>query len=191
MTKLLEIDLRRGVPRPEARPHQADLNRLFDVPAYGLCRGQSQESLWGTVRVTLVDDRESLPGLTDFMMTVPFYVVSRRFVELLVAHNCDCEYLPLEATYKRKVILGEFFALNVLNIGKSVVDLDRSIFDRRLLEFGLMRDVEKLVLKDDPMNGSSIAYFDEVGRIAVNESLAEDLALLAGVRLVDPKAFTS
>lgn len=191
MTKLLEIDLRRSVPRPEAQPDQADLNRLFDLPAYGLCRGQSQESLWGTIRVTLVDDRESLPGLTDFMMTVPFYVVSRRFVELLIAHNCDCEYLPLEATYKRKVLLGEFFALNVLNIEKSVVDLDRSIFDRRLLEFGLMRDVEKLVLKDEPMGGAPIAYFDEVGRIAVNEALAEDLALLAGVRLVEPKAFTS
>ena len=191
MTKLLEIDLRRSVPGPEARPHQADLNRLFDDPADGLCRGQSQESLWGRVRVTLVDDRESPPGLTDFMMTVPFYVVSRRFVELLVSHNCDCEYLPLEATYKRKVLLGEFFALNVLNIEKSAADLDHSIFDRRLLEFGLMRDVEKLVLKDDPIGRAPIAYFEEVGRIAVNEALAEDLALLTGVRLVEPKVFTS
>ena len=89
------------------------------------------------------------------------------------------------------MLLGEFFALNVLNIEKSAADLDRSIFDRRLLEFGLLRDVEKLVLKDDPMGRAPIAYFEEVGRIAVNEALAEDLALLTGVRLVEPKAFTS
>jgi hypothetical protein len=48
-----------------------------------------------------------------------------------------------------------------------------------------------LVLKDDPMGRAPIAYFEEVGRIAVNEALAEDLALLTGVRLVEPKAFTS
>jgi len=191
MTKLLDIDLRSTVPGPQARPHRADLKRLFDDPGYGLCRGQSQASLWGRVRVSLVDDSESPPGLTDFMRTVPFYIVSRQFVDVLQRHDCKCEYLPLEVTYKRKELPGEFFALNVLKIQKSAADLDHSVFDKRHFEFGLMEDVEKLVLKDDPLVGAPLAYLREILQIAVSDDLAKDLAQLVGVRLVDPQAFIS
>jgi MFS transporter, DHA1 family, inner membrane transport protein len=64
------------------------------------------------MRVALRDDRESPAGLTDFIMTVPFWIVSQRFALLLQAHQCQCEFLPLEVTYKKTSLTGEFFALS-------------------------------------------------------------------------------
>lgn len=192
MTKLLAIDLSNRVPHPEARPDQADLNRLFKDPEFGLNRGRPYEAEWGRVRVSVLDDRESQPGLTDFMMTVPFWIVSRRLVALLKSYDCACEYLPLELIYRRKKLPGELFALNLLNIERSAADTIRSKFDGRHLEFGLMFDVEKLVLNKDPIGKSPIAYLEQIGQIAVSDDLARDIAATCvGVRLVEPEAFTS
>ena len=192
MTKFLAIDLSSNVPRPEAHPEHADLRRLWKDPKYGLNHGRSCEETWGNVRVNVLDDRESPRGLTDFMMTVPFRVVSRRFVALLRSYDGACEYLPLECTYRKKSLPDEFFALNVLNVERSAADIQRSKFDRRHLELGLMRDVEKLVLKDDPIGRAPIAYLGQIGQIAVCDDLARDIAAtLIGVRLVEPEAYTS
>lgn len=192
MTKFLAIDLSGSVPVPEAHPEHADLQRLWKDPKYGLNRGISCEATWGRVSVSIRDDRESPRGLTDFMMTVPFWIVSRRFVELLKSYGCACEYLPLECTYRKKSLPDDFFALNVLNVERSAADIERSKFDRRHLELGLMMDVEKLVLKDDPISRAPIAYLGQIGQVAVCAELARDIAkALTGVRLVEPGAYTS
>lgn len=192
MTKFLDVDLSPRIPGPEATPAQADVDRLFEFVDFGLNEGKLHQAFWGRVRVTVRDDRESPPGLTDLMNTVPFRIVSRRFVELLKSHQCACEYLPLEVTYKRKMPSGEFFAINVLNIADSAVDLERSVFDPRLLELGFLRDVKKLVLKDDALAGEPIVYFKQIGRMAVSDELARDIAAtMFGVQLVEPESFTS
>lgn len=192
MTKFLAIDLSSGIPGPEARPEHADLQRLRKDPKYGVNRGRACEATWGMVRVTVLDDRERAQGLTDFMLTVPFWIVSRRFVALLRSYDSACEYLPLECTYRKKSLPDEFFALNVLNVERSAADIERSEFDRRHLELGLMMDVEKLVLKDDPIGRAPIAFLGQIGQIAVCDDLARDIAAtLVGVRLVKPEAYTS
>ncbi|BEP69556.1 MULTISPECIES: DUF1629 domain-containing protein [unclassified Variovorax] len=192
MTKLLTINLRRGIPAPEAVPHQADLTRLFDDLNVGLNEGQLCEPNWGRMRVTLRDDRESPAGLTDFIMTVPFWIVSRRFALLLEAHQCQCEFLPLEITYRKKILMGEFFALNVLTVEDAAIDLAHSEFDPRLLKHGLMREVTKLVLKPDALTSTSLAYLPQIGQIAVQDELSQEFEReLVGVKFVDPAAFTS
>jgi hypothetical protein len=192
MTKLLTLNLRRDVPAPEATPHQADLTRLFDDLNIQLNEGEPCEPNWGRMRVTLRDDRESPAGLTDFIMTVPFWIVSRRFALLLEEHQCQCEFLPLEVTYLQKTLTGEFFALNVLAVEDTAIDLPQSEFDPRLLKHGLMRDVTKLVLKPDALTSTPLAYLPQIGQIAVQDELSKKIEReLVGVKLLDPSVFTS
>jgi len=192
MTKLLTLDLRRDVPAPEATPHQADLARIFDDLSIELNEGQLCGRNWGRMRVALRDDRESPAGLTDFIMTVPFWIVSQRFALLLQAHQCQCEFLPLEVTYKKTSLTGEFFALNVLAVEGTAIDLSQSKFDPRLLKHGLMRNVSKLVLKPDALTSTPLAYLPQIGQIAVQDGLSKRIEReLLGVKLLEPSVFTS
>jgi len=146
----------------------------------------------GRMRVALRDDRESPAGLTDFIMTVPFWIVSQRFALLLEAHQCQCEFLPLEITYQKTTLTGEFFALNVLAVEATAIDLSRSKFDQRLLKHGLMRDVTKLVLKPDALSSTTLAYLPQIGQIAVQDELSKRIEReLVGVKLLEPSLFTS
>ena len=192
MTKLLTLDLRRDVPAPEATPHQADLTTIFDDSSIELNEGQRCVQNWGRMRVALRDDRESPVGLTDFIMTVPFWIVSRRFALLLEAHQCQCEFLPLEVTYKKTTLTGEFFALNVLAVEDTAIDLSQSKFDPRLLKHGWMRDVSRLVLKPDALTSTPLAYLPQIGQIAVQDELSKRIEReMVGVKLLEPSLFTS
>ncbi|MGJ7541910.1 imm11 family protein [Variovorax sp. LT1R16] len=191
MAKLLNVDLRRSLPAPEASPELSDLNRLFDIEGFHLNRGRRFHSLWGDVRVQVKDDRESPPGLTDFFQTVPFDIVSKPFVELLERFDCACEFLPLRVQYKRNWLLGEYFALNVLAVVDDAVDRDRSKF--AAYDEGPLEEVEHLELKPSVLAANPIAYLSEISRCVVSDELAAAIssAGMRGVAVSRPDEFRS
>lgn len=191
MTRLLTVDLRHGVPAPDASPNQADLHRLWDIPGFHLNAGNRFASLWGDVRVQVKDDRESPAGLTDFFMTVPFTIVSKPFAELLRDFGCEVEMLPLVIEYQRRRLHDEFFALNVLTVSGSAVDRERSRFQS--FDEGPLEDVEHLELKGETLTDIPIAYLTEICMYAVSDELATAISSrgLRGVAAIRPEDFTS
>lgn len=191
MAKILSVDLRRGVPAPEASPELSDLHRLFDVEGFQLNKGGRFHSRWGDVRVQVKDCRERPPGLTDFFQTVPFDIVSKPLVELLERFDCACEFLPLRVQYKRNWLLGEYFALNVLSVVDDAVDRDRSKF--AAYDEGPLEEVEHLELKPSVLAANPIAYLSEISRYAVSDELAAAIssAGMRGVAMSRPEDFRS
>jgi len=187
MTRLLNVDLRRNVPAPEASPELSDLYRLFDIEGFRLNMGRRFDSLWGDVRVHVKDDRESPPGLTDFFRTVPFHIVSKPFVELLKRFGVACEFLPLRVRYRGKWLCGEYFALNVLSVVGDAVDRELSKFAS--YDEGPLEEVEHLELRDAVLAATPIAYLSEVCCYAVNDELAAAIssAGLSGVATSRPE----
>ena len=94
MIKLMKIDLQLSVPGPFAL---VEMTNALDKAR--LDTGQTSAPTWQAVHVNIEDDRESPPGLTDLILTVPFTMASKRLVELFELFNCDCEYLPLVVHY--------------------------------------------------------------------------------------------
>lgn len=188
MTKLLAIDLRSSVPGPIATPMMTD--RLYEVR---LNTGQTQAHQWEPVHVKLEDDRDSPPGLTDMMRTVPFGMVSKRFRDLLDSFDCACEFLPLVVHYNGRSIEDEYFALNVLHVSSGAMDVERSELEYYDAEFQMAEGVRKLVLHHEMLNTSPMAFIDEIGQISVNEPLAQAIADagLIGVHLMKPEEFRS
>ena len=144
MTKLLTIDLRSSVPGPIATPLMTD--RLYETH---LNAGQTRAHQWEPVHVKLEDDRESPPGLTDIMRTVPFRMVSKRLRDLLRSFDCACEFLPLVVHYNGKAMADEYFALNVLHVVPDALDMKQSVVGRYIDEANMARNVQKLVLKEE------------------------------------------
>jgi len=191
MTRLLNVDLRHGVPAPEASPELSDLYRLFDIEGFHLNMGRRFDSLWGDVRVHVKDDRESPLGLTDFFRTVPFHIVSKPFVDLLERFGCSCEFLPLRVQYRRNWLLGEYFALNVLSVVGDAVDRELSKFAS--YDEGPLEEVEHLELREVALAAIPIAYLSEICCYAVNDELAAAIssAGLRGVTTSRPEDFRS
>jgi len=188
MTKLLEVDFSKHVPFPE---------EAFDpgeVPTgIPLNSGQPEAHRWKAVNVMLTDSRERPAGLIDYIFTVPFKMVSRRFVELLRSFNCDCEYLPLIVHYHGQRLEGEYFALNALRVVDTAINVERSLIDRYYEEIRQARGVSKLVLNESALGDASLSFLNEIGRFAVNEALARAIvdAGLVGPKLVKPEEFSS
>ncbi|MDQ0069693.1 hypothetical protein J2W34_001467 [Variovorax boronicumulans] len=188
MTKLLAVDLRRSVPTPEASPKITPLLDEIDLNS-----GQSEAHRWKPIYVTLIDDRDSVPGLADLIVTVPFLMASSRLVELLRSFDCNCEYLPLITEYRGKQSEGEYFALNSLHVVRDAVDLGQSKIGRYLEKFALAREVDELVLKAGATGDAPLSYLHEVLSFAVSEQVATAIAKagLVGVKLLNPEEFRS
>jgi len=155
--------------------------------------GRSEIQRWEPVHVVVEDDRDSPKGLTDLMSTVPFLMVSRRFADLLRSFDCECEYLPLVVHYHGKTTEGEYFALNALRIFGKVIDRRQSKIGLYHEEFGLARDIEKLVLSEKELDDAPLSFLEEIGHFAVNEKLARAIedADLVGIKLLKPEEFSS
>ncbi len=188
MTKLLEVDFGKRVPFPE---------EAFDpgeVPTgIPLNSGQSEVHRWKTVNVMLTDSRERPSGLVDYIFTVPFKMVSLRFVNLLRSFNCDCEYLPLIVHYHARRLEGEYFALNALRVVDAAIDIDQSSIGFYDAEYRQAEDVSKLVLNEAVLGDAPLTFLDEIGRFAVSDKLAQAItdAGLIGIKLVKPDEFSS
>ena len=156
-----------------------------------LNEGHVEAARWEPGHVTLKDDQERPPGLTDFAITVPFLMASLRFVDLLRSFQCKCEYLPLVAHYRGREIEGEFFALNSLYVVSDALDLKRSKFGFYDEELCLAEDVRSLTLNEAALGDEPLSYLREISTFAVNGSLAQaiDDAALIGIKLVKPEEF--
>jgi hypothetical protein len=191
MTKLLSVDLRRNVPAPYASPDSNDLGRLHGTAGFHLNMGKRVAPVWGDVRVQVKDDKERPPGLTDFFQTVPFFIVSKSFVELVQSFGGACEFLPLRLQYQRNWLVGEFFALNVLSVVNDAVNRERSTFAS--YDVGPLEEVEHLELKHDALAGAPIALLGEVNCLAVSDEFALAIAStgLRGISVSSPEKFRS
>ncbi|WP_295372617.1 hypothetical protein [uncultured Pseudacidovorax sp.] len=191
MTKLLSVDLRRDIPAPDAAPDLGDLHRLFDIGSVRVNSGSRFDSRWGDVRIEVRDDKERPPGLTDFFQTVPFAVISKSFAKLLERFGCAAELLPLQVRYRRKWMIGDYFALNVLAVVDDAVDRGRSKFAS--YDAGPLEEVEHLELNDAVLAAHPVAYLREVCCLAVSDTLAAEIlaAGLRGVKLSSPQEFRS
>ncbi len=187
MTKLLTLDLRSSIPCPQASPVMT-----ASLQSTHLNESQTELGRWQTTRVELKDDDEC-PGLSDFMVTVPFRIASSRFIEVLRRLQAQCEYLPLVATYRERSFEGEFFALNALHVVRNAIDIERSKIGRHYPDLAMARGVERLVLNETALRDEPLSYLREISAFAVNEPLADAIerASLVGIRLLPPDQFTS
>lgn len=187
MTKLLTLDLRPSIPGPEVLPVMT-----ASLRATHLNESKLEGDQWRPETIELKDDQER-PGLSDFMLTVPFAIASHRLVDVLRRCQAKCEYLPLVANYKKKSIKGEFFALNALHVVRNAIDIERSKIGRHYPDLAIARGVERLVLNELALRNEPLSYLREISVFAVNEDLAEalDHANLVGVRLLSPDQFVS
>jgi hypothetical protein len=188
MTKLIEVDFGRSVPFPEEAFDPSEVPT--GIP---LNSGHSEMHRWKAVSVMLSDSRERPAGLVDYIFTVPFKMVSLRFVNLLRSFHCECEYLPLIVRYHDQRLEGEYFALNALRVVDAAIDIEKSSIGRYYEEIRQARDVSKLVLDEATLGDAPLSFLNEIGRFAVSEKLAEAIADagLIGVKLIAPEAFTS
>lgn len=195
MTRLLSVDLSETVPQPIAHPDLEDLHGWYDAKERGdgLNMGTHCRSPWRRMRIEISDDHESLPGLTDWMKTVPFTIVSRRFVSVLREFDCNSELLPLEASYRGKSYTDEFFALNALRVVKKAVDLSQSKIGFYDDDFGMAEDVERLVLLPDSIGDAPLAFLWEIGVFAVSDQMASGIraAGVVGCKMLPPEEFRS
>jgi hypothetical protein len=191
MPMLLSTDTSPKAPYPVASPDQRDLNRLWDRYDFSMHSGRRYAEVWGRVRVAVEDDQDSPSGLTDFFQTVPFAIVSARFVELLRAFGAGCEYLPLQIRYRNSLISDQYFALNVLTFVAEAVDRPKSKFS--CYEPDILEDVELLALKEGALGHACIARLPEICRIAVSDDLAKALqdSGMRGFALTSPALFRS
>jgi hypothetical protein len=188
MIKLLTLDENRLVPHPLATPVIVEL-----LDKVTLCVGKEVGAIWEPIHVTIVDDQESVSGLTDWIMTVPFLMVSQRFANVLRSLDCKCEYLPLIVHYDGKTLEDEYFALNALHYVEQAIDLEQSKIGYYDAEFHSAEDVEKLVLKENALGDEPLGYLGEISHYLVSDSLAKAIqeANLVGVALIDPSAFNN
>lgn len=194
MTKLLTVDLRwttdenRTIPHPFAKAMMTD--RQFAVR---LNLGKSYANDWEAPHLDVEDHPDAQPGLTDYIPSVPFEIVSIRFTNLLRSLGCDCEFLPLVVHYNGKVLEAEYFALNVLQVLPSAVDLKRSVFDRYIQGANMARGVSKLVLDESLTEAYPMSFLREITSVAVNESVAQGIiqANLVGIHLMKPGDYRS
>lgn len=188
MIKLMKIDLQLSVPGPFAL---VEMTNALDKAR--LDTGQTSAPTWQAVHVNIEDDRESPPGLTDLILTVPFTMASKRLVELFELFNCDCEYLPLVVHYHDQTLEGEYFALNALHVVHEAIDLEQSKIGYYDAEFHLAEDIEKLVLKPEALGEAPLCYLSEISHYAVSDELAAAIAAagLIGIELMEPTKFSS
>jgi hypothetical protein len=188
MTKLLRLDLDPSVPGPIAKPMMTNIR--LEVR---LNMGQLQAHRWEAVHINVKDDPESPSGLTDFVQTVPFSMVSKRFVELLKKFNSECEFLPLVVHYNGQALVGEYFALNVLRVLPQALNFEHCKIGFYDNEFGFAEQVQKLVLNEELIEVAPISYLREITAIAVSEALADAIshAKLIGIHLMRPSEFKS
>jgi hypothetical protein len=188
MTSFLTTHLSPTTPAPFAAPILTDaLDELH------LCLGASLASRWPGCLVEVEDDKDSPPGLTDFLRTVPFRIVSRRFAQLLGDLGASCEYLPLTMLYQGNEIIGEYFALNCLDVEEEAIDRGQSRIEYYDDAFHIAEGVERLTLKTADWMQKPLVFLGEIGQLAVNDELAQAISRegLLGVQLIKPAAFTS
>lgn len=190
MPMILSVELSSKAPCPFALPHQRDLNRLWNSVDFSAHSGRRYRESWGKVRISVKDDRDSPSGLTDFFETVPFPIVSEKFAQLLTAFRADCEFLPLEISYRRTLIVDQYFALNVIACSPSAVNREESRFSCYFPD--VLEEVESLTLIEGALGQECIAYLPEIGRLAVNDALAKALSQsgLRGFVLTAQEKFT-
>jgi hypothetical protein len=188
MTKLLMFDAKSAVPYPEATPEMTDLLQEIKLDF-----GEAQAHRWEPVQVFVLDNFESPWGLTDFISTVPFLIVSRRFADVLRSHNCECEFLPLVVHYNNETLEDEYFALNSLRVVNEAIDLEQLKMGYYDAEFHSAEDIEELVLKPHALGDAPLCYLSEISHYAVSDKLAQAItaAGLIGIDLMEPSQFNN
>jgi hypothetical protein len=188
MTKLLEVDLRRSVPYPEAKFDHSEVPT--GIP---LNIGQSQVHRWKPANVMLEDSRETPPGLVDYIFTVPFKMASLRLMMLLRSFDCECEYLPLIVHRQGQRLEGQYFALNALRVVDDALDIEHSRIGYYDEECSKAEDVRALTLNEAAIGNAPLSFLSEIGRFALNERLAQAVidADLVGIKLLEPEKFSN
>jgi hypothetical protein len=190
---LLVLNLSNDVPCPELEPDLDDLYRWYDKRGRGNApnRGKSCLDHWTGMEVHIRDDEERPAGLTDWIESVPYRVISRRFKALLQAAGAPCEFLPLSATYRGKAYPNEYFALNVLDVVREAIDFSASDMGKYDESVGLVTEgVSRLVLLPN-LSDASMFFLHQILTVAVSDNLAEQINAenMLGCKCIAPSAF--
>lgn len=180
MIKLIQTDLSDDVPYPDV--DNLTLDELEDVD---ICGGVSLAGKFPEQQFEY-SFSERPYGLVDYFEVGMLTVVSEKLKLVLESAQAEVEYFPVTVWYRRKPATVQYFAINPLVLLKAV-DLARSKLeiDERL---GLCESIEELVLDESKFAGLKLAMIDEIGRIGVQQELAEKIVAAGciGCAFVEP-----
>lgn len=130
-----------------------------------------------------VENQSRSSGLTDFMESVSFVVVSRLLKQVLIDLQGMVEFIPIRLQHGGQVHDGYFIANPLLLI--EGLDRAQSIFE--LSPMGTATSVSKLVLDESKFESVPISVVKELRQIAVSEAAMKAIgdANCTGCRFVN------
>jgi hypothetical protein len=181
MIKLMVVDESGNVPFPEVdHPTRSSLRGLRTIG------GESLRGSFPDLTLVLKDGDEAPGGLVDYFVVGLLQVVSAKLKNVFEAVGAEFEYFTVEVIYEGRPAELEYFVANpLLRIAALDVASSDISFDE---EIGDAIEIRKLVVDESRLKDARLAVIAELHTIAVQQSVADAVAMsgCTGCVFIDP-----